>query len=92
MRNYKSGVITTRICGEGNLNHMVTIVGYGSTPAGVQYWKIVNSWGTSWGDKGYAYIQRNDPTNPAGPCSIMRDPDLYPVFKDGLTADACLRE
>ncbi|KAF4670927.1 hypothetical protein FOL47_001776 [Perkinsus chesapeaki] len=89
-KNYKSGILTTRKCSEGNLNHMVTIVGYGSTPTGVQYWKILNSWGKSWGDNGYGYIQRNAPKNPAGPCGIMRDPDLYPVFRDGLTANACL--
>ena len=43
--NYKSGVFNS--CGR-NLNHDVTLVGMSS-----DYWKIKNSWGTSWGEKGF---------------------------------------
>ncbi|KAF4677987.1 hypothetical protein FOZ60_017072 [Perkinsus olseni] len=34
-RNYRFGVMTTKECGEGNLNHAITIIGYGKTPEGV---------------------------------------------------------
>ncbi len=43
-QTYKTGIITTSGCGT-QLNHAVTIVGYGSN-----FWIVKNSWGTSWGD------------------------------------------
>jgi C1A family cysteine protease len=46
-------------CIAGQPNHWVTIVGYGTDNiSGKDYWLIKNSWGTSWGDQGYAKIER----------------------------------
>ena len=50
---YTSGVITSG-CGT-NLDHGVLAVGYG-TLNGVDYFLVKNSWGASWGDKGYVRI------------------------------------
>jgi len=50
---YTSGVIT-KGCGT-NLDHGVLAVGYG-TLNGVDYFLVKNSWGASWGDKGYVRI------------------------------------
>jgi len=53
-QSYKSGVITSAACGT-NIDHAVVATGYDST-ASEPYYLVRNSWGTSWGDKGYVKI------------------------------------
>jgi hypothetical protein len=49
---------TTYRNSELDLSHAIVIVGYGTSPDGVDYWEIANSWGKTWGDQGYSRIQR----------------------------------
>jgi len=52
-QSYHSGVMSTG-CGT-QLNHAILAVGFSSKgPAATpNYWIVKNSWGTTWGDKGY---------------------------------------
>ena len=71
---YSSGVLTGR-CGT-NLDHGVLAVGYG-TLDGVDYYKVKNSWGSSWGMDGYVLIERKDVKG--GQCGILMAAS-YPVL------------
>ncbi|XP_027072941.2 senescence-specific cysteine protease SAG39-like [Coffea arabica] len=66
-KNYKSGVFSGD-CGN-NLDHAVTLVGYGTSEDGTKYWLVKNSWGTSWGEDGYMRLQRHTGA-PEGLCGI----------------------
>uniref|UniRef100_A0A8R7PJ41 Peptidase C1A papain C-terminal domain-containing protein n=1 Tax=Triticum urartu TaxID=4572 RepID=A0A8R7PJ41_TRIUA len=51
--HYTSGVYTgSSSCGQ-NLNHAVTVVGYGTDGGGQEYWLVKNQWGTGWGEATY---------------------------------------
>lgn len=74
-QTYKSGVLTGS-CGT-NLDHGVLAVGYGTWSDGTDYYKVKNSWGTSWGMNGYILIQRGNPQR-CGECGILCGPPSYP--------------
>jgi C1A family cysteine protease len=76
-QSYSGGILTSSSCGT-NLDHGVLIVGYGSEN-GQDYWLVKNSWGTSWGDKGYVKIARSSSTNDAGICGIAMQPSFPSV-------------
>ncbi|KAL2458987.1 Cysteine proteinase RD21a [Forsythia ovata] len=71
---YESGIFTGK-CGT-DLDHGVNAVGYGSEN-GLDYWIIRNSWGESWGEKGYIRIQRNV-ADKGGLCGLAVEPS-YPT-------------
>jgi len=71
---YKSGVFT-EACGD-NLDHGVLAVGYG-TQNGQDYYKVKNSWGTSWGMDGYILLERGG-SQKTGQCGMLSGPPSYP--------------
>jgi C1A family cysteine protease len=54
---YRSGVFELASC-TTHLTHGLLVVGYGEDN-GKKYWKVKNSWGTTWGQEGYGHIIRN---------------------------------
>ncbi|GCB76086.1 cathepsin K-like [Scyliorhinus torazame] len=51
-RFYKSGILDNADCNNKKIDHAVLLIGYvDEHPTG--YWIIKNSWGTSWGERGY---------------------------------------
>ncbi|XP_060074766.1 procathepsin L-like [Ylistrum balloti] len=56
---YRSGVYKERKCSSTKLDHGVLVVGYGSEGE-EDYWIMKNSWGKSWGMKGYFNIERSE--------------------------------
>merc|ERR1719197_2283287 len=55
---YKDGIYDEPQCDPANLDHGVLAVGYGED-AGMGYFIVKNSWGPTWGDKGYVKMTRN---------------------------------
>ncbi|KAI4325140.1 hypothetical protein MLD38_030563 [Melastoma candidum] len=70
-----SGGIFTGSCGR-ELNHGVAVVGYGGAGTGA-YWIVKNSWGSSWGERGYMRMQK-DIHDRRGLCGIAMQAS-YPV-------------
>jgi len=66
-QNYQSGVANPTFCNPRALDHGVAIVGFG-TDSGKAYWTIRNSWGSSWGEKGYIRMVRG-----SGKCGLNTD-------------------
>merc|ERR1712166_73548 len=74
---YKSGVFSGT-CGPA-LDHGVLAVGYG-TDSGTAYWKVKNSWGSTWGQDGYIMMAK-DISSSSGQCGIASQPS-YPTIAD----------
>jgi len=70
-QKFKSGVLTD--CGR-DINHAVLLVGYG-TENGVPFWKIMNSWGKSYGQNGFIKMTRQ-----GDKCGIVADVSVVPIL------------
>jgi len=74
--HHYSGGVVEGACGEMP-DHGVLVVGYGTDPKLGDYWKVKNSWGASWGEKGYVRVKRGGSSR--GECAILNSPS-YPVI------------
>lgn len=73
--HYKRGIFSNVNCTSKNINHAVTVVGYGTFGPGQDYFIIKNSWGTGWGIDGFGLIARNQ-NNMCGIASYASYPIL----------------
>jgi len=69
--SYKGGIMTS--CGN-RVDHCVQAVGVDASSSG--YWKVRNSWGTSWGESGYIRLAYGK-----NMCNIANDPTYTKVHK-----------
>ena len=80
---YTGGIINSDSCNQGQPDHGVLLVGYGrNKTTGEKYWKVKNSYGSDWGENGYARICRDCDKGPDGECGILNGnfPAVYPVI------------
>jgi len=68
-------------CG-AKLDHGVLVVGYGEDN-GKKYWKVKNSWGAKWGEKGYIRMAKGK--GGKGQCGILTGPPSYPQIASAVT-------
>ena len=63
MKNFGDGIFRRKPenCIDTTFSHAVTVVGYGTTELGADYYEIRNSYDTDWGNNGYLKIARNRP-------------------------------
>ncbi|RLN97585.1 hypothetical protein BBJ28_00026644 [Nothophytophthora sp. Chile5] len=80
---YKGGVYTCPNDGDfttsGDIDHALVLVGYGSNGT-TDYWILKNSYGASWGEKGFLRLAADDKIN----CGLS----VFPVIPTGALAGA----
>ncbi|PNT78134.1 senescence-specific cysteine protease SAG39 [Brachypodium distachyon] len=72
---YAGGVMTGS-CGV-EMDHGIAAIGYGATSNGTKYWLMKNSWGTTWGEKGFLRMAKDIPDK-RGMCGLAMKPS-YPT-------------
>jgi len=55
--NYESGIVTKWTLPIVSVDHVISVVGWGTDAAQGQYWLVRNSWGEFWGEMGYVRVK-----------------------------------
>lgn len=55
---YTGGIYDNPQCGQNVLSHAVSVVGFGTSHDGVDYWIAKNSFGQAWGEAGFFRMKR----------------------------------
>ncbi|KAG8460488.1 hypothetical protein KFE25_013138 [Diacronema lutheri] len=85
LTHYASGVLDFDGCGR-ELNHAVLVVGHGYDGAsGKPYWLLKSSWGSGWGERGYARLVRG--RNMCGIAELV----AYAVWDESMRGSAARR-
>lgn len=72
--DYKDGIYRHHT-GEDEGGHAVVLVGWGKEND-VEYWIVMNSWGSAWGEKGYFRIDMSDEHTGIGEAGYYCIPDI----------------
>uniref|UniRef100_A0A915E7G6 Uncharacterized protein n=1 Tax=Ditylenchus dipsaci TaxID=166011 RepID=A0A915E7G6_9BILA len=67
---YKTGVYFEKAC---SIGPGVLVVGYGTDAEDGDYWIVKNSWGATWGEKGYIRMARNKNNH----CELLARPAIH---------------
>merc|ERR1712137_99860 len=81
--DYTGGVMSSAACGSmgaDEQDHCVMATGFNSTAA-TPYWIVRNSWASTWGEKGYIYLEMSKNT-----CGLADDATI-PTVDLGLDAE-----
>merc|ERR1712129_485343 len=71
--DYTGGVLTSSACGSMGANgqdHCVMATGFNTT-APTPYWIVRNSWSSTWGEKGYVYLEYSENTCGLADCATI---------------------
>merc|ERR1719240_1177330 len=77
---FYSGGVLSWPCGT-QCGHSVMLIGYGSDK-GQEYWLMKNSWGTQWGEHGYARLARGYLAGAVGECGILKYRSVYQIVSE----------
>lgn len=69
-KNYRSGIFYGAGCRSNTVTHFMTVIGFGTTTGNESYWRLENSWGTTWGQNGYMFLGANNQGN-QNVCGIL---------------------
>jgi cathepsin X len=58
---FRGGFIFSQYNSDPEINHIISVVGWGTATNGTQYWVVRNSWGTPWGENGFFRIVLGQP-------------------------------